>query len=99
MLAAWLEVGTALAELRHKVAYVYETIRSRTTIGPLNRAVDRLPSEDHKLAQSFIFGIPYRTLAALAIKIREAYHDLCQCLSTRDLPERQARADDSNRTR
>ena len=32
-LAAWQEVGTALADLRHKVAHVYTTVPIPTRIG------------------------------------------------------------------
>jgi len=89
-LAAWQEVGTALAELRHRVAYVYTSVPiPHADWELLNCAVDRLPPEDHRLAHPFIFGIKYRNLSDLAIQIRDAYDDLCQCLSSPDHPDRQ----------
>ena len=89
-LAAWQEVGTALAELRHRVAYVHKTVPiPDADWEPLNRAVDRLPPEDHKLARPFIFGMKYKNLSDLAREIRDAYDDLCQCLSSPDHPDRQ----------
>ena len=81
-LVGWLEVGTALADLRHKVAYVYkEAPIPPEDWGQLNGAVDRLPDDDRSLASSILFTIKYKTIKELDVRIREAYDDLCQCLS------------------
>lgn len=89
-LAAWQEVGTALAELRYRVAYFHKTVPiPDADWEALKCAVDRLPPEDHKLAKPFIFGMKYRNLSDLVIQIRDAYDDLCQCLSSPDHPDRQ----------
>ncbi len=49
-LAAWLEVGIALAKLRHKVAYVYKSVPIPSKDWKqLNDAVDRLSPNDHSL--------------------------------------------------
>jgi hypothetical protein len=84
-LAAWLEVGTALADLRHKVSYVYEEV----PIPPedweqLKGAVDQLPDQDRRLAGSFLFTFKFKTLNLLGVRLREAYDDLCQCLASPD---------------
>lgn len=91
MLAAWRDVGTALGDLSCKVRWVYEAV----PIPPeawddLNGAVDRLPSEERGLAAPFVFGIKYRTLAELTLRLREAYDDICQCLSMPDPPTESA---------
>jgi hypothetical protein len=84
-LAAWLEVGTALAELRHKVAYVYTAVPIPDgDWDQLNGAVDRLPPGDRELARLFLLGSGYKSLNHLGLLIREAYDDLCQCLSSPD---------------
>jgi hypothetical protein len=83
-LDAWREVGIALAELRHRVAYVYKTVPiPDVDWEQLNSAVDRLPSEDHRLARPF-FRMEHRNLTDLGIQIRDAYDDICQCLSSPD---------------
>jgi hypothetical protein len=84
-LAAWWEVGIALAELHHKVAYVYTSVPIPSEDWKqLNDAVDRLSPNDHALAGPFIFGMPYKSLSDLGIKLRDAYDDLCQCISSPD---------------
>jgi hypothetical protein len=82
-LAAWQEVGTALAELRHRVAYVHKTVPiPHADWEHLNSAVDRLPPDDRKLARPFIFRMEYKTLRNLGIKCIDAYDNICQCLSS-----------------
>lgn len=81
-LAAWRDVGTALAELSYKVRWVYEAVPIPLEAWDgLNNAVDRLPSEERGLAAPCVFGIGYRTLAELTLRLREAYDDICQRLS------------------
>jgi hypothetical protein len=89
-LAAWREVGTALSELRHRVVYIYETVPiPEVDWENLNTAVDRLSPEVHELARQFIFRMKYRNLSDLGVKIRDAYDDISQCLSSPDDPVRQ----------
>jgi hypothetical protein len=90
-LAAWRDVGTALAELSYKVLWVYEAVPILPEAWDgLNNAVDRLPSEERGLAAPLVFGIGYRTLAELTLRLQEAYDDICQCLSTPDPPNESA---------
>ena len=85
MLEAWYEVGIALAELRHRVTYVYETAPiPEADWNRLNHAVDRLPLEDRSKAGPLAGCMIYRNLGDLAAEIREVYSDLCQILSTDD---------------
>jgi hypothetical protein len=89
-LAAWQEVGNALAELRYRVSNVYEAVPVPADGWKrLHDALDRLPTEDYKAVNKYIVGMKSNNLLDLALKLKEAYSDMCQYLSTPDHPHDQ----------
>jgi hypothetical protein len=79
-LDAWRDVGEALAELKHRTLHIYAAVPiPASDWGPLNRAVDRLPSEDRKMA-SQLTRMEYYTLKGLAAQITDTYNDIHQYL-------------------